>query len=242
MTFAAARRVCRAWLPVLALTLLSACASGPAAPVAKPVIKKIALVPAAEPKAISFESRSTAGVLVPLLGLAAAADTRNRQAQLSARLQLERVALGDKLTQQMAAALREAGYEVEIVADVKRPADDPDNVDLLALETGADAVLQVRVVDVGIYSGHFSASYVPRVVTYGLMYSKGGVHTLYDAEVHYGAHAKEGKDWAVLGDPKHAWSGPDEILAKADDVKGAFVAGTSAAGSRMAQQVLAALK
>ncbi len=206
------------------------------------MVKKIALVPAAEPKAISFESRSTASLFVPLLGLVAAADASNRQLQISARLQLERLGLGDQLTQQMATALRGAGYEVEIVGDLKRPADDPDNIDLLALQTQADAVFQVRMVDVGLYSGHFSGSFVPRITTYGVMYSKDGEHTLYDAEVHYGAHAKEGKDWAVPGDPKHTWSSADEILAKTDDVKGAFAAGTAAAGARMAQQVLAALK
>lgn len=234
--------VCRRLVPVLALALLSACASRPSQPVVKPAVRKIALVPAAEPKAVTFESRSTAGLFVPVLGMIAAADARSRQAQISATLQVDKLALGDRLTQQMATALRQAGYEVEIVTGLKRPADDPDNIDILALNTAADAVFQVRVVDLGIYSGLFSANYVPRVVTYGVMYSKNGEYTFYDAEVHYGAHAEKGKDWAVEGDPKHAYTGPDDILAKADDVKAAFTAGIDASGVRIAQQVLAALK
>jgi hypothetical protein len=234
--------VSRRLVPVLALALLSACASRPSQPVVKPAVKKIALVPAAEPRSITFESRSTAGLFVPVLGMIAAADARSRQGQISAALQVGRMGMGDRLTQQLAGALREAGYEVEIVTDLKRPADDPDNIDILALNTAADAVFQLRVVDVGIYSGLFSANYVPRVVTYGVMYSKDGGYTFYDAEVHYGAHAEKGKDWAVEGDPKHAYTGPDDILAKADDVKAAFMAGIVASGTRIAQQVLAALK
>jgi hypothetical protein len=225
----------------LTVALLTACASSPEDAI-KPVVKTIAIVPATDPKAVSFESRSTAGLFIPIAGLIAASEARSRQAQITAALQVEKLALGDKLTQHVAAELRKAGYEVEILTNLNRPKDYPDSIDIRTVSTAADAILQLQVSDLGIYSGLFSGSYVPRVSTYGLMYAKGRKRALYDAEIHYGAHAEKGKDWAVEADPKYSYTGPDDILGKAEEVKSVFTEGSVAAGRRMTEQLLARLR
>jgi len=208
----------------------------------KPAIKSIALVPASNPKAVSYESRSTAAVLLPFANIANSIDSKNRRAQLTMAMQVDRLGLGDKLTEVVAEELRRAGYRVDILSGIARPADYPDNIDPRTIKSDSDAILQLIVNDVGIYSGFMSDSYVPRVTGYGLMYATGRRRPLFDGETHFGAHAEKGKDWAVEIDPKYTYSGPDQVVAKVDEVRTVFTNGTVATGKRMAQRILAAIR
>ncbi len=224
------------------LALLVACATPSPEDAIKPVIKTIAIVPATEPQRVTFESRSTASVFIPVLGLLAASEAKKKQAEMTATLQVGKLSLADKLTQQVAADLRLAGYQVEILTNVERPKDHPDGVDIWTLPHGADAILHLQLNDVGIYSGLFSGTYAPRVTTYGLMVAKGRTRALYDAEVHYGAHAEKGKDWAVEADARYVYTSPDEIISKAEELRAVFAIGSAAAGKRMTELMLAKMR
>lgn len=222
--------------------LLAGCASKTPDNYVKPVVKTIAVVSASDPRSVTFESKSTVGIFIPLAGLVAASNARARQEQLTATLKVGELTLGEKLTIQVVADLRQAGYQVEVLTDVKRPPDRPDNIDITAIKTQADAILQLQVTDAGIYSGLFSGSHVPRVSIYGLMYTKGGNERLYSGEVYYGAHAEKGKDWAVQADPKYTYTSAEDAMQKATEVRAVFVEGTLASGKRMAEQIIAAIK
>jgi hypothetical protein len=79
--------------------------------------------------------------------------------------------LGAALTAEVASALRAAGFTVDILQDVKRPSDVPDNVDFDGVSTDADAILNLCISEVGVYSSMLSRDYVPRLNAFGKLAS-----------------------------------------------------------------------
>jgi|ERR1700677_2841807 hypothetical protein len=102
----------------------------------------------------------------------------------------------------MASALRGYGFTVEILQGVVRPTGDPDNVDEDRVSSDADALLHLRISEVGMYSSHMSTDYLPRVNASGKLFIKGRDDDIYDEEIDYGVDAKKGKAWAIPADPK----------------------------------------
>lgn len=227
---------------LLAPAALAACASRPPAePVAKPVVRKIAVVPATDPRDLSLDSRSAIGLLVPIAGLAALAYSKSRQAELNLAISPATLGFAEPFSRQVAQGLAQAGFEVQMLDGVARPADDPDGVDLTSLGAGADAVLHLRVTSFGLYAG-LAGRYEPVLVTYGLVNTKPDNQYLTQAELHYGAHARKGKDWAIEADPAYAYADLEEVKRRADHVRQGFLAALQPSAERMVRQLVAELR
>jgi hypothetical protein len=139
--------------------------------------------------------------------------------------------------------LRERGFEVEVLEDVKRPADNPDNIDddYVASHVDADAVLHIWIDEVGMYSGQLSDKYVPRINIRGKLWTKSREDSLYSDEVDYGVDARKGKSWAIFADERYRWGSFDELMSNMEDVRAAYKTGTRLAAIKMADQVAASV-
>jgi hypothetical protein len=227
-----------ALLAVLIL-LVAGCASDPGGGV-KPIVRSIALVPASNPKVLTYYNRNPAPVKSPLESYARSQATKRAAADLSATYQLETLALGEKLTEAVAAELRKLGFEVQIVTNVVRPKEVPDNIDIRTIQIEADAILQVSISDMGFYSPVPNALFVPYLAAYGLMYPKGHRRPIFDSDTQFGAYAEKGQDWAIEIDKQYY--GTMSPSSRVDEFRSLFAEGVAAGGKRMAQRIAAKLK
>lgn len=223
---------------------LGGCASGTKsvapAPAPVPVVRKIALVPAADPLALTLNNRNLATSAVPIAGLALRSVNEKKAEALNERLPVSSLGLGRALTTPVAEALRAAGYEVEVLQDIYRPVDEPDDVDLDTLVTDAPVIVHLKFEEVGVYSGLFASAYVPRVNVQGKVYAKSLDDKLYDESLAFGADARRNA-FSIAADPAYAYASFDELIARADELSTAFRAGSDALARRMAGQIIAAL-
>jgi hypothetical protein len=145
--------------------------------------------------------------------------------------------LGTDFTEEVAAALRAAGFTVEILEGVKRAADDPDNIDYDRISSDADAILHLWISEVGLYSSTLSNNYIPRVNASGKLFVKGREENVYEEEIDYGVDAKKGKKWAIVSDPKFAYPSFDAVMSNLEDIRTSFGMGILEISKRMAEQI-----
>lgn len=164
-------------------------------------------------------------------------DSKSKAKIFNDKLNSQPRTLGADFTEEVVTALRGYGFTVEILDGLKRPADDPDNIDYDKISSDADAILHLWISEVGLYSSHMSVDYIPRVNASGRLFVKGREDDIYDEEIDYGVDAKKGKDWAILPDPKFAYRSFDAVMSNIDDVRSAFATGAAEIGKRMSEQI-----
>jgi hypothetical protein len=147
---------------LLAFALVSACASHSKAIPAKPVVRRIAIIPASDPVWYTLENAAPP-IGYPMQFWVNKLDSKHKAKVFNDRLHSPPITLGSDFTEQMASALRGYEFTVEILQGVVRPAGDPDNVDEDRVSSDADALLHLRITEVGMYSSHMSTDYLPRV-------------------------------------------------------------------------------
>jgi hypothetical protein len=206
-----------------------------------PAIHRIAFVPPTEPQSLTFENSG------PLLGYPGQywvnkAENRRNLARLNGAIDAGKLGLAATITTAVIQRLGELGFEVQVLKDVKGTADDPDNIDedQIASTVDADAVVHVRIDEVGMYSGHLSTKYLPRVNIRGKLWTKLREDSLYSDEVDYGVDARKGKAWAIFPDDRYRWGSFEGLMLDIDDVRTAFTTGARLAAMRMADQIAAA--
>ena len=59
---------------------------------------------------------------------------------------------------------------------------------------------------------------------------------LYEADIYYGADAKNGKEWAIAADKKFAYPSFDAVISNIDDVRSAFATGALEISKRMSHK------
>jgi hypothetical protein len=192
----------RRMLVVAALLLAAACANQPKTVLPRPLIRTIAIIPATNPATFSLANVSAVQFVIPLAATVNYFDSKSKAAIFNEKLSAQPSSLAERFTADAAKALRAHGYQVEVLEGVVRPPDDPDNVDYDKLVTTADAVLQIRLTEVGLYSPLSSNRYLPRVNTQANLFVKGRSDYLYDQEILYGVDARSGNAWAIEADPK----------------------------------------
>jgi hypothetical protein len=229
-------------LSALLLTALLGCASKrPSPPLERPYVHRIAVVPATDPPTLSLENRTGVMYLAPIVGIGTMLDSKGKAQRLNQDPKLRSLGLANKLTRPIVDALRRAGYEVEVLDALVRPAKDPDDIDLDKLPVGADAILQLRVRDAGLYSGAFSNDYVPRVNVDGKLVARGGDDDIYDERLYYGVDPGPSAHIDIQPDLRHAYPTFDALMDHVDEVGAALQTGTDALAQLMAQQLLQAL-
>ncbi len=168
-------------------------------------------------------------------------DSKTKAKKFNEKMGLQKATLGSDLTGLVAAQLRDFGFTVDILDNVSRPEDDPDDVDYTTVRAQADAILHLKIVDDGMYSGPVSRNYIPRLNASGKLFAIGH-EPVYDDEVDYGVDAKKGKAWAVLPDAKYAYPSFDLVMANIADIRRAFDTGVLEISRRMSQQICDAIK
>lgn len=214
----------------------------PPVAVAKPKIKSIAIVPATTPKNYTLENASAAQFLFPIAASAYAINNKANAKAFNEKLSARPSALAGNFTESVVAALRRHGYDVQVLSNVARPADDPDDIDYDKLSYVADAVLHLAFTEVGLYSPRSSDNYLPRVNAKGVVFVKGFEDDLYDEEIRYGVDARSGKSWAIPADEKIAFSNFNDVLTRLDTVEATFLTGVQEISRRLSDQVHAAIK
>jgi hypothetical protein len=110
------------------------------------------------------------------------------------------------------------------------------------VSTDADAILHVRISEVGLYSSGYSRNYIPRVNASGKLFVRGQEDNVYDDDLCYGVDAKKGKEWAILPDAKYAYPSFDAVMTRIEEVRSSFADGTSAISARMSGQTIDSIK
>jgi hypothetical protein len=220
------------------LALMAGCATHSKAIAHRPtVIQRIAIIPASNPKLYSFENAAPPIGGYPYQFWVNKADSRSKRQIFNDRLNSQPSNLGNELTEEVATALRAHGFTVEILQGLPRPADDPDNVDYDKISSDADAIVQVWISDVGLYSSGFSLYYIPRVNAGAKLFVKGQDDDIYNEVIYYGVDARKGKDWAIVPDPKFTFRSFDLVMSNIDDVRSAFLDGVLKISERTSEQI-----
>ena len=227
---------------LFALALTTACATHPRTALVKPVIKRIAVIPASNPQWYAFENAAAPVANATLLFWVNKIDSHGKAKIFNDKMNAPPAALGADLTEQVAASLRDRGFTVEILDGVTRPADDPDNIDYDKVSTSADAILHLWISTVGLYSSPLSSNYIPRLNASGKLFVRGQDDNVYDEDLCYGVDAKKGKTWAILPDPKYAYSSFDAVMTHIEEVRSSFADGTREISTRMSGQIVDSIK
>lgn len=240
----AMKKIATTTMMLLSCCTLVACSSTPKS-VEEPIVKrtpvaKIALIAIQDPPRLSVENR---GSPLALLGVAGALAIQqigeNRSGFLVSTFRNNALKLGDEMSVALADQLRGAGYAVDVLTDVKRPADDPDEIDydsLPTLPTDADAILVARFDEVGLFSG-FSTKFRPRLNLDIELYAKADQEDLYSQTFYYGADARERAEDQIPSDPKYAYSSFGEAVEQPAGLVEAFRIGIKEIAVLAAQQM-----
>jgi hypothetical protein len=226
---------------VFGMALLAACAGHKTQPLPKPVVKRIAIIPATNPQTYTLYNAAPP-VGYPFQNLVNRADSANKELVLNQRLQRPPLDLAKDLTDTVADDLRSHGLEVIVLQDLQRTAGEPDSVDYDKITADADVILHLWIQEVGLHSSHTSAYYIPRFNASGRVFVKGRDDSLYSQDVYYGVDAKKGKSWAIAPDPKFAYRYFDDVLDRFDEVRSSFEIGAHEVGNKMSGQIFDAIK
>lgn len=225
---------------LLLLSLSTACATH-SKPIARKPITSIAVIPATNPRWYSFENAAPP-VGYPFQFWVNKLDSHSKARRFNDELDSQSNRLGTDFTDEVVTALRSYGFTVKVLDDVPRPVNDPDNIDYDKISTDADAILQISLLEVGLYSSHMSSNYIPRVNASGKLFVKGQDDNLYDEDIYYGVDAKKGKNWAILPDTKFSYPSFEEVMSHADEIRSSFAIGALEIAKRMSEQIADAAK
>lgn len=227
---------------LFALMLSTACATHPKTVATKPVIKRIAVIPASDPRWYTFENAAPPVGGYPFQFWVNKFDSKSKAKLFNDKVSPQSAALGTNLTEQVVTSLRDHGFKVEILEGVTRPPDDPDNIDEDKVSTDADAILHLRISEVGLYSSGYSRNYIPRVNVSGKLFVRGQEDNVYDEDLCYGVDAKKGKVWAIQPDAKYAYPSFDAVMARIEEVRSSFADGTREISTLMSGQIVDSIK
>ncbi len=234
----ATRRVALVAIPVA----LGACAAKPPR-TDRPALRKIALIPATEPESLTLKNENgVTNVLIPISSVAFLLDSKEKAKRFNDTMVAHRPPVAKILTTRVADTLRAKGYTVDQLTDIDRPTDDPDDVDFQKLRTDAEAILQLRVAEVGLYSSKLSTDYLPRVNIQAKMYFKSIDDSLYDENLYFGVDATPGDPTTIVADPKFAYSSFETVMAKTDEIERLFADGIDMLAKRLADQLVDTLQ
>ncbi|MDL9998620.1 hypothetical protein QTI24_08420 [Variovorax sp. J22P240] len=225
-------------LTVSIAAALAGCASGPAEP--KPEIRRFTLIPVASPLHVSTANKTLALPLVPAL-IVSSIDNRWKSARFDEKLASVRKAMGEKMTAALLKELAAQGFEVTLLENVHRPADDPDAIDYKRLPT-REPVLHVTFDEVGMYAGRLSIDYQPKVNVSAQLWARPGDKAWLVSETFFfGADSSGDDDWSAPADPKYRYPDFDTLMSKSDEVAESYDVAIQALAKRVASQLRAQL-
>jgi hypothetical protein len=187
-------------------------------------IKKIALIPCAEPEKYRADNGGHPGLAFGLIGGAIAAQQMaENAATLTIGMHDQQLCLGAVMTDAVEAALRAQNYEVvRITAASQKPGELMDNYN--GIQTDADAILDLALPMAGYIKPGIALGYGPSVRLAARMVRPGNGHTLFSDEFSYGRASVW--DDATSSDDKYKLSDFDDVKAALPLVKEGLEKGT----------------
>lgn len=225
---------------VLTLALVGGCASKKPA-IGTPVVATIAVVPATDPALLTLRNENGVVFLSPITSAGFYLDSKEKAKQFIAAMASRRMPLADKLTRKVVAVIAAKGFRIDVLTDVPRPQDDPDDVDDGKLRTQADAILQLRVDELGVFSSKFSTDYLPRVNIQAKLYVRSVDDSVYDENLSFGVDARAGDTFSIVSDPRFAYPTFESLLGRADEIAAVLDNGIDALAELVAAQLIDAL-
>lgn len=222
--------------------LLVGCGSKPVVPEQKPIIKTIAIIPASPPQEYEIRNYTAIQFFSPIVGAGYALDSRQKSKVFTQSVVTRSPDLGEALTQSVVTELIRLGYTVNVINDIARKPDDPDNVDLEKLGFSEDAAVHVMFSDVGLVSTRTSVLYLSRVNAEAKVLAKNRDDYLFDDRVYYGVDAQKDDDWTIPANEPGAYSSFEDIQTNIDIVIARFRIGAQEAGRRLALKINDAIK
>jgi hypothetical protein len=229
-------------LSLLVITSFLGCVSKPVSTGPKPVIRTVALIPATLPQQYSIQSTTAIQFLIPIAAAAAAIDSKAKAKTFADKLRSPDFQIDQELTGAVVESLKAKGYEVTLLQNIQRSADSPDYFDYPKLSHSADATVHVYFSDVGLESPRGKTEFFQRVNVTGMVYVPQNKTYPYESSIFYGIDAKEGKEWAILADPKHVYPSFDFVLSNLDTVRANFKVGVKLVAERLADQIHGAIR
>jgi hypothetical protein len=227
-------------IKVLLLALAAAVLAGCAAPAPKgpkPVVRTIDLIPATLPQYYTLQNESAVTFFVPIAGIAYGMNAKAQAKLLTEKLPAAGFSPDENLTNAVAAALREKGYEVNVLKNVQRLPGSPDSIDYAKLAHKADALAHVYFSDVGLHSPRNNTDYLSRVIVYSQVYVQSDKSWPHGASYAYGSGAQDYKEYGVAGDPSHKFSDFDDVMANLEKLRNHVNVGAKAIGQLVAERI-----
>lgn len=222
------------------IAALAACASK--VPLREsPVVHRIALIPASEPRQLTLLNQTVAAFLSPIVETGVILSSRAKAREFSEAMQSRHLGLAARLTTTVVEGLRRAGYRVDVLDQLVRPVGDPDDIDYDKLGTDAEVIVQLRINEVGVFSSRTSSNYLPRVNVDGKLYVRAFDDAPYDETLFYGVDAQTGHDRMIMADPKLAYPTFDAVMASADQLGVVFQDATDRLASLLTADLLKSL-
>jgi hypothetical protein len=238
-----AKRITILFLVLACFAVLSACSTRAPKPTEQVFkshpVKKIALVMVMDPPRLSVENRGSALQFLAFAGYFVEKKIEDGKSdRLTSSLRNLSLKFGEEMSTALQIELVRMGYEVSIITDVKRPFDDPETILYESIKTDADAILSARYTDVGLYSGQFSKSYLPRLNVYvEMLPAKDQDDDLYSQSIYYGADASKADKGKIPSDPKYSYESFELAMEKQSEVAESFRAGIHAIAVQVARQI-----
>jgi hypothetical protein len=228
-------------LTVIICWVLSGCSSTPKVEevtVKRSPIAKIAIVEVTDPATLSVENRGGPLDLLALPGFVVTKKIQQeRSAFLASALRNNSLKLGQEMSVALSEKLTAAGYVVEVLKDVKRMPDDPDEVDLEKITTDAEAILVAKFKTVGLYSGQFSTKFIPRLNTEVQLVARKDLSDLYSQSIHYGADARKVAEDQIPSDSKYSYASFGDAVERQSELVESLRDGVSKTAALVASQI-----
>lgn len=200
-------------------------------------IKRIALVPVLEPAKLKIENRGTPLGMLGLIGYAVSKELQAKQSrELASVLRDQSLKLGEEMTSTLRQQLMSKGYEVVVVADVKRPPKDPDEIVFDSLPKDVDAVVVAYYENAGLLSGYSSTSYVPRLEFKIELLRRADEESLYSQGLDYGPFLHP-SDEDLPVDPKYVYGNFDQVLERKAEVAECYRTGIRVLAERSLKEM-----
>jgi hypothetical protein len=167
-------------------------------------------------------------------GLVAAADIQSKSNKLTQAIGASETKLQERMAQRLAAHLREAGYEVQIV-EIPKDAKEDQALSVARKERRSDAVLLLEVRGAYWAAGP-STDYFPRVMV-GVKTLDDTGRTLYEDSFTYGYAMANTQSVHLASDPKYRFKDIDTLIADAELTRNGLIEGVEAISIQIANDL-----
>lgn len=224
---------------LVVLTVLASCASKPppmAFDDAHP--RTVAIIPVMPSESMTLDRRS---VIAPFFGIIGYAvergDRYGKQQQFEAKYAPSKTEVAQLVTDALLAAATKRGFNAVVLNDIERNSEDAEDFDYTKIKTTADAVVHVRIRDMGVYNKAMDNDYMPQLDLSVMVAVHRTGDELINENFHYGANASREAFWAVEADYKYRFADFEDVMKQTDLLKESWHVGADQLADRVMKQL-----